>query len=146
MGRTIARLALRAHDAGVAPEIVHGSAIGLDMIAHEIAHRAQIKVHPLPAAWREHADGWCRCPERTGTCKAAGHRRNQEMLDRFTPDRVFLFTDRIDNDQPGGGTGDMARRAIAFREPLDIMWFSHEHGWRILRRAADGPRLYGPMA
>jgi hypothetical protein len=73
--------------------IIHGCAHGADTMAGAFARFAGIDEVRFPADWRVHG-------------KAAGPRRNQQMLDEGKPDLVVAF--------PGGkGTADMVRRAKA---------------------------------
>lgn len=91
--------------------LIHGAASGADTLAKEWAEAAGVPVLPFRAAWddlttepvvlRHRRDG-------TPYNAAAGHIRNQRMLDEGRPDVVVAF--------PGGkGTQDMigrARRAL----------------------------------
>lgn len=62
--------------------VVHGAARGADRIAGQLATARGLAVEAMPAAWDVHEPGWCRCREpRPKTCKAAGLRRNQAMLE-----------------------------------------------------------------
>lgn len=91
--------------------VIHGGAPGADMLADEEARALGLAVESYPAAWREHAGGWCRCQEpRPATCPMAGPRRNQRQLDDGRPTDFYAF--------PGGsGTADMVARCMAARVP-----------------------------
>lgn len=86
--------------------IIHGAARGADSIAWEVAQnyadRFQVEVYP--ANWKMHG-------------KAAGHIRNQQMLDEGKPDLVLAF--RL----PGvsRGTDDMIRRARQAGLPVKVV-------------------------
>lgn len=72
-------------------EIISGMATGADSVAVDWAVTNWLKVHKFPADWKTHG-------------KAAGHIRNQQMIDEGKPDLVVAF--------PGGkGTADMVKRA-----------------------------------
>lgn len=78
--------------------IIHGKAKGGDTIAQDFATNQWLKEEQYPADWEKHG-------------KAAGHIRNQQMLDEGKPDIVVAF--------PGGrGTADMIRRAKAANIPV----------------------------
>lgn len=72
--------------------VIHGGARGADEIAEWWAGTwAGIESVEFPAAWHKHG-------------KAAGPKRNQQMIDDGKPELVVAF--------PGGqGTADMVRRA-----------------------------------
>lgn len=71
--------------------IVHGGARGADRLADQWAVANWVPIEEYKADWDKYG-------------KSAGHRRNQEMLDKAKPDLVIAF--------PGGrGTADMVRRA-----------------------------------
>lgn len=71
--------------------IIHGGARGADRLADEWAMANWVPIEEYKAEWDKYG-------------KSAGHRRNQEMLDKAKPDLVIAF--------PGGrGTADMVRRA-----------------------------------
>ena len=70
--------------------IIHGGARGADSSAGEWAQDVGLKVEIYRPDWGAHG-------------KAAGPKRNQQMLDEGKPDLVIAF--------PGGrGTDDMVRR------------------------------------
>lgn len=71
--------------------IVTGAARGADYLAGKWANENNISLVEYPADWRKHG-------------KAAGPIRNQEMLEKESPNAVLAF--------PGGsGTADMIGRA-----------------------------------
>ena len=70
--------------------VIEGGAIGADTIAREWAISRKIRYITYHAQWKKYG-------------RAAGHRRNQEMVD-LNPDLVITF--------PGGkGTEDLVNRA-----------------------------------
>lgn len=77
--------------------IIHGAARGADSIAGQVARKLGLLVNEFPADWR-------------GQGKAAGHIRNQLMLDE-KPDVVFAFKDGFDFTYSRGGTENMVRIA-----------------------------------
>lgn len=92
--------------------LISGHAAGADRIAEITAHALGWQpTQVFRAAWSTHdRDGRtsvrCSCPEDALTCRAAGPRRNQRMINEGYPDMVIAF--------PGGkGTADMARRSRA---------------------------------
>ena len=71
--------------------LIHGGARGADLLADAWAVANWVDIDMYPADWKAYG-------------KAAGAIRNQQMLDRGSPDLVVAF--------PGGrGTADMVRRA-----------------------------------
>lgn len=73
--------------------VIHGAARGADTLAGEWAEEREVEVWRFPAKWGEEG-------------RAAGHLRNQRMLDVGQPQGVVAF--------PGGaGTEDMVKRAKA---------------------------------
>jgi hypothetical protein len=78
-------------DFGPIRQIIHGAARGADTLAGQWAERRGIPVVSYPANWAKHG-------------RAAGPKRNAEMLEKSNPDLVVAF--------PGGrGTADMVRKA-----------------------------------
>lgn len=68
-------------------EIITGMAKGADSLAVEFVETYGLKLHKFPADWKEYG-------------RAAGHIRNQQMLDEGEPELVIAF--------PGGkGTKSM---------------------------------------
>jgi hypothetical protein len=72
-------------------ELIHGGATGADSLAGSWARHREIAVRVFPADWRKHG-------------RAAGPRRNKQMLIEGKPDVVVAF--------PGGkGTDNMIAQA-----------------------------------
>jgi hypothetical protein len=85
--------------------IVHGAATGADSLADAWAKHYDVPVKRYPADWHAHG-------------RAAGPKRNQQMIDCEKPDVVLAF--------PGGkGTADLVRRA-------------ERAGIRVIRAASSG--------
>ena len=108
---------IRAFLAGLPADavVVHGAAPGADRIAGQLAAERGLAVEPVPAEWQVHAPGWCRCRKPLPRyCKAAGSRRNQEMLDRGV-DRAGAFP--LPSSR---GTWDMVNRLRAAKVPVYI--------------------------
>lgn len=98
------------HDtlAAYAPRcVIEGEARGADTIGREAADVLMIPVLRYPANWAQFG-------------KAAGPRRNQEMLDKGKPDLVCAFHDDLKNSK---GTKDMIRRAR--QAGIEVRHFSH---------------------
>lgn len=76
-------------------EVIEGQAPGADLMSREWAESRVLPVHPFPADWNRYG-------------KAAGPKRNQQMLD-FGPDLVVAFHQDLEHSR---GTGDMVRRAL----------------------------------
>lgn len=73
--------------------LINGGAPGADWLAYLWANANEIPSVTVPAKWKRHG-------------KAAGPRRNAEMLETWKPDGVVAF--------PGGrGTADMIKQAKA---------------------------------
>lgn len=71
--------------------LIHGAARGADSLGGEWAASRKVPVRPYPADWEKHG-------------RAAGPKRNQQMLDEGKPDLVVAF--------PGGnGTAHMVKIA-----------------------------------
>ncbi len=91
--------------------IIHGAARGVDALVARWAHDSNIPAQSFPAAWYDHHPDWCRCKPKAGNiprvCKAAGARRNQQMLDEAPPDLLLAFP-----APKSSGTWDMIRRVI----------------------------------
>lgn len=99
--------------------VVEGGALGADRQAGQWAARARQSGTGwlrIPAQWSVHHPDWCYgdwCKQYP-RCKAAGPRRNQQMLDyALHADRqyVIAFKDGFDHTMKKGGTEDMVRRA-----------------------------------
>lgn len=77
--------------------VIGGAKTGVDEMARQFCMRAGVAHAVVPAEW-----------DREDLGKAAGHMRNQQMLDWFSPDEVLVY--------PGGnGTFDMLDRARSLR-------------------------------
>lgn len=131
--RAVVDLALRAVDArflrdtsrGGQPTLVHGGARGLDSLAEQSwtqAQRGRVERHP--AQWRQHTD---QCPawdRDRPTCRLAGPRRNQEMLeagaDLCLAFPLWPLAARGQNSSRG--TWDMATRARDAGVPTFVVW------------------------
>lgn len=96
--------------------VCHGAASGADHMADDFCKKWGIAVRSYPALWKDHTDGyWCgpRCEAgESATCFSAGPRRNQEMLDDFSPTTVVAFKDVLFPRLGKGGTEDMIARAL----------------------------------
>lgn len=74
--------------------VIHGAARGADSIAGRAAEQCGLPVEQYPAEWRRYG-------------RAAGHRRNTQMLTDGRPDLVIAF--RLDG--PSKGTDNMIAQA-----------------------------------
>jgi hypothetical protein len=83
--------------------VIHGCAAGADEQAGYAAVWLRLKVEEHPADWDRHG-------------KAAGPKRNAEMLESSKPDGVLAFYDGA-----GAGTRDMMARAVRARVPLLVI-------------------------
>jgi hypothetical protein len=91
-------LAATLESLGPITRVIHGGARGADMLAGEWAIENGIPFEVFGADWEKYG-------------RAAGPRRNAEMLAKGKPDLVVAF--------PGGrGTADMVRRAKAKGVPV----------------------------
>lgn len=117
--------------------IVHGDARGADTLVHRAVeslgeHQGVIEQR-CPADWSRCAPD---CPPTTGHrrsrtvpgpdglveetyCPGAGVRRNQEMLDAWSPDIVVAFLSKPLH--LSRGTDDMVRRALAAHIPVHVI-------------------------
>lgn len=93
-----AKLDMLDHLRGIAC-IIHGGASGADYIAARWAATRKVGCEEYRADW-----------DRYG--KAAGPKRNQQMIDLGFPDLVVAF-------KGGRGTADMVKRAQAASIPVD---------------------------
>ena len=84
--------------------VIHGAARGADHLAERAALARGLVVYPFPADWTTYG-------------KAAGPRRNQQMLDEGCPDVCVAF--RLDGESRG--TDDMIRRALADGVPVYVV-------------------------
>ena len=98
--------------------IIHGAATGADTMAGRYAKENDIACRSFPAKWRVQTGNG-----RWTTNRAAGHERNQRMLDEGKPDLVVAF--------PGGtGTSNMVK-------------ISRQQGFRVYIIGHQGERKYG---
>ena len=82
----------RFHEGTKITTLVHGLAVGVDVLAGQWAEMHDIPVQEFPADWDKYG-------------KAAGFIRNQQMLDESCPEYVIAF--------PGGvGTKNMVDLAL----------------------------------
>ena len=96
-------------------EIIHGAARGADTLADNYARRKEIPCRKFPADWNRHG-------------RAAGFRRNQQMLDEGQPDLVIAF--------PGGpGTRGMVK--IAWEQGFAVQVVDEEG--RIHKAGVEAP-------
>lgn len=87
------------HERRPVTTLIEGEARGLDTRARVWAFRKGIEIEPYHAQWEMYG-------------KAAGSRRNQQMIDEGRPDYGLVF--------PGGaGTADMRRRLILAGIPFE---------------------------
>lgn len=76
--------------------IIEGEANGADKLGREVGEELKIPVIPFPADWEKHG-------------KAAGHIRNQQMLDEGSPDYILAFHENIEQSK---GTLNMLQKAL----------------------------------
>jgi hypothetical protein len=71
--------------------------------------------------WDEHAPGWCWCsnPAARSYCPAAGHRRNQRLLDEGRPTQGVAFVDKPIYESRG--TADMVARLREAGVPCPVV-------------------------
>ena len=93
--------------------VINGGAAGADTMAKEWAltfgDGIDVRPETYPAQWGEHHPDWCWCQRKRDYCPAAGHRRNQQMLDEGKPDLVVAFVNKPLAESKG--TADMVKRA-----------------------------------
>jgi hypothetical protein len=75
--------------------IIHGGCRGADMIADELARLYEFDVLSVPAKWNKYG-------------KRAGPLRNKEMIEKYKPTIVYLFTE---DWQSSPGTNNMFMQA-----------------------------------
>jgi hypothetical protein len=102
--------------------VIHGDAPGADRIAGEVAAGSGLEVLAFPAKWEAHdCDGAgsvrCWCSPGQVRCRAAGVRRNQQMLDEARPDVVYAFR----STPSSNGTNDMISRARKAGLPVYVV-------------------------
>lgn len=92
--------------------IIEGEAPrGADAMARRACEELNVDLVPVPAKWHQHdrlklTPVPCHCSVSRASCRAAGIRRNQVMLDEHRPDRAVGYRS-MGNSQ---GTDDMIRR------------------------------------
>lgn len=99
-----ARTVYRTLDNLGVTEVAQGGASGADALAFWWARKREVECQTFKAEWKVYG-------------KAAGPRRNAQMLETFRPDAVVAF-------DGGSGTADMVRKAT-------------EAGVRVIRVAPD---------
>lgn len=82
--------------------IIEGEATGADSIAREVALEYNICVQKFPADWKKYG-------------KAAGPKRNKEMLEIGRPTLTFAFHDDIVNSK---GTRNMIEQSLKNKIPV----------------------------
>jgi hypothetical protein len=107
---------------------IQGGARGADSIAKRYADRlaeahANVTSLTFPAKWYEHdREGLtrvpCRCDPSLEMCRAAGPRRNRQMLDEGRPQAVYAFHDHLENSK---GTRDMVTAADEAGVPVYVV-------------------------
>jgi len=106
--------------------VIEGECRGADLAGRDAAVDLGIPFLPFPAEWEKYH-------------KAAGARRNQQMLDEANPNRVVAFHDNLCDSR---GTRDMLRRA--WNAGVESIWlFDHHHGLRDVLTIADFPDWIG---
>lgn len=88
---------------GVEVTLLHGGCRGADRLAHCLGQERKWFI-------REYLPDW----KHLG--RAAGPARNQEMLDKGKPDKVYAFVERL-----SGGTYDMVQRARKAGIPVEVV-------------------------
>ena len=85
--------------------IIHGGCKGADSIAGYLANQLGFEVLIYKADWAKYG-------------KAAGPKRNQQMLDEGKPTKVIAFHPDIENSK---GTKDMITRTKKVNLPIEII-------------------------
>src|SRR5215217_4097649 len=91
--------------------VIHGAAAGADRIAAYYAEALHLDTVAFPADWGRYG-------------RAAGPKRNQQMLDEGRPEQVIAFRRK----GPSPGTDDMIRRAQAAGVPVEIVNDGNQRG------------------
>jgi hypothetical protein len=86
--------------------VIEGEARGADRLGASAARGLGLNVEPYPAEWDQYG-------------RAAGHIRNQQMLDTGV-DLCLAFHDRLDESK---GTADMVRRCL--KAGIKVIHYSH---------------------
>lgn len=106
--------------------VIEGDAGGLDKMGERFVlenERPGLSLMKFPAKWKVHdREGLtpvkCWCSPGQETCKPAGHRRNQQMIDEGNPAVLVSFKDALDPELKKGGSEDMIKRAQAAGLPV----------------------------
>ncbi|MGH8931919.1 MAG: bifunctional DNA primase/polymerase [Egibacteraceae bacterium] len=98
------RQTLRKAQAQGVGTVVHGGCRGADRIAGTVAEQLGLTVEVFPADWARHG-------------KAAGHIRNQRMLDDGNPDYAIGFHTNLDASR---GSADMLARCNTAGLPVHV--------------------------
>lgn len=113
------------YDQGVSPDgeilLVHGAARGLDQLAARVASEQlgwHLEAHP--AQWGTHTNACPRHHHGQKTCKMAGHRRNQEMIDTGV-DIVVAFPMHPRNSGGSRGTWGCVDASIRSHRTVAIV-------------------------
>lgn len=94
--------------------VIHGDQRGADKLAGAIAEQCGFDVLPFPADWPvKGSPKWA--------FAAAGHDRNQRMLDEGKPEIAVGFKDFFDWSLSQGGSEDMAKRCRKAGVPTYIV-------------------------
>ena len=105
--------------------LIHGAAKGADSLAADAARALEwSQIRAYPADWKTHGtcNDWCRGQRR---CKAAGVRRNQEMLaaEHTDAEPVDLAVGFIDKPLTSSrGTHDMFKRLRTAEVAIWMVW------------------------
>lgn len=99
---------LSQYEPGARTHLIHGAAPGVDKMAHRAGQEFGFFISSYPADWKAYG-------------RQAGPKRNQEMLDKGSPDIVIAFPRKASR-----GTWDMVKRARAqgihvVLEPLEAL-------------------------
>jgi hypothetical protein len=101
---------VREHGDGQVVTVIEGDARGADRLAGQLARERGWRLERYPADW-------------TREGRAAGVRRNAQMLRQGRPDLVVAFT--VGPLQQSRGTADMVRRAHAAGVPVQVVTSDH---------------------
>jgi len=128
--------------------LCHGAAAGADQILAAAANELGMTTEAHPAQWGVHTAA---CPEwdrRNGTCKLAGHRRNDEMIALGAevclafPTHGYHLAPGEDRTRTSRGTWNCAEKAKDAGIPTIIVWGKElfpfgQHGGELLSREAQ---------
>lgn len=108
--------------------LVHGTARGADTLAAQAARDLGWTVEGHPAQWSTHTDACPAWHQGLLTCKMAGHRRNDEMLDSDphvvlgAPMHPKTLPPGTDTKNTSRGTWSTIDKAVARPLPTLIAW------------------------